>query len=87
MSYLRGLCYTFAFAGALRVTEAAAGLHTAAGLDCQVETQGDLRDCRGAHTQHTYHRRVEVIMDNSYSIFINAAEDRRADWIVYFVYF
>lgn len=49
-SHLRRLCDTFAFPGALRVTEAAARLHTAAGLHSQVETQGDLRGCGGANT-------------------------------------
>lgn len=56
ISHLRGLCDTFALPGALRVTEAAAWLHTAAGLHGQVETQGDLRGCGGAHTQDTYQR-------------------------------
>lgn len=52
-SALRRLCDAPAFPRALRVAEAAAGLHTAAGLHCQVQTQSDLRGCRGAHTQHT----------------------------------
>lgn len=57
-SHLRGLSDTFAFPRALRVTEAAAWLHTAAGLHRQVETQGDLRGCGGTHTQNTYNTRV-----------------------------
>lgn len=50
---LRGLCDAAAFPRALWVAEAAAGLHTAAGLHRQVQTQRDLRGCGGAHTQHT----------------------------------
>lgn len=68
ISHLRGLRDTFAFPGALRVTEAAAGLHTAAGLHRQVETQGDLWGRGGAHTQHTYHRRVEGLINCSCSM-------------------
>lgn len=49
-SALRGLCDTFAFARTLWITEAAPGLHAAAGLYCQVETQSDLRGCGGADT-------------------------------------
>lgn len=57
--HLRGLRDTFPFPRTLGVTEAAAGLHTAAGLHRQVEAQGDLRGCGGAHTHHTCHSRGE----------------------------
>lgn len=50
---LRGLGDAFAFSGALRVTEAAAGLHTAAGLHRQVETERDLRGRGSANANHT----------------------------------
>lgn len=57
-SHLRGLGDAFAFSGALRVTEAAAGLHTAAGLHRQVETERDLRGRGSANANHTCHKRV-----------------------------
>lgn len=50
MPHLRGLRDAFAFPGALRVAEAAAGLHTAAGFHRQVEAQGDLWGCGSPHT-------------------------------------
>ena len=56
MSHLRGLRDALSLPGALRVAEAAAGLHAAAGFHRQVETQRDLRGCGGAHAQHTYNR-------------------------------
>lgn len=65
LSHLRGLCDTFAFPGALRVTEAAAWLHAAAGLHHQAEPQGDLRGCGGAHAQHTYNRRIQGFKNDS----------------------
>lgn len=68
LSHLRGLCDTFAFPGALRVTEAAARLHAAAGLHHQAETQGDLRGCGGAHAQNTYNRQVQGFKYDSCSL-------------------
>lgn len=68
--HLRGLCDTIAFPGTLRVIEAAPGLHAAAGLHHEAETQDDLRGCGGAHTQNTYHKRVENLLNYSCNVFV-----------------
>lgn len=52
LTYRRGLRDALALPGALRVAEAAARFHAAAGLHRQVQAQCHLRSRGGAHAQY-----------------------------------
>lgn len=70
ISYLRWRCNTFALSRAVKLPEVLARLHTAAGLNDQVEPKDNFHGTRGANSQNTYRRKYACLMLEMYSFLL-----------------